>query len=858
MNFVPFSSMKMTQIYMSKDLIPPYNTTRMNISKKISIILLAFLPSFLCAQVIENHIVGMDQTLFLEYVSPNYGLTVNEAPLHGTYVIYSEPYNGSPSGLWHLDYTPNTGYLGPDSILITVQNDHPIFNFPIQKMIAISVVPASIEANDDFVSVEPGNIALIDVLSNDVATSTPYLEVVSLTNNVDVEIVGSQIEIQTDPDYRGIAKFSYTACVDPETCSIGMGVVFVENVGSMIDTFELGTNYKHPKKNLLPLSDGYQVTDAPNHGELDNFGDGNVNYTPDEFHLGKDTFTIAYNTNTSSVSIRTFIIETFDTPAPLTLAVADQVEIAVNGNAVIDVLANDLGNNLILQQITLDPVNGTAVIVGNEIDYTANSGFVGLEKIQYKVCTPNFSNCEITDLLIFVDNQNPANSDYELITSANTPLIIDYKGNLAGWDFVPSNSTSAQGGILEYHSGIWNGVVNGQNVEGENLLIYYPPTDMIGMDNFSLDYCLNGECVGVNVDLEVTVDPDPAENPHCVYDCVWPGDADADGKVTIKDVLAVGYCAGEVGIARQGPATDQIWYPRFSENWEKIAPGSGVNLKHIDVDGDGVVTKDDVTLISSFYGEENSITVEENPVASNVPIYFVSQTQNPQPGDHVVIDILLGAEPTPAIDVSGITFSLNYNTDVVVEGSFKVNFKRDSWLSYDSPVLNFVKRPFEGKIDVAYTRVEGTMASGFGKIGTVDFIIEDEIDGIRQGDEYAFNISVENTNVMNGAGFYNGLFGEGITLTIANAIDADNSLNPEDLAIYPNPTSGVLNVHLNGKNNFRSIEIVDIAGRILQMEENKTNHIILDVSAYQDGMYFLRATTDKGFITKRFQVYDLK
>jgi len=811
---------------------------------------------FSYGQSIENHTVGMDQTLFLEYVSPNYGLTVNEAPLNGTYEVYSAPYNGSPSGLWHLDYTPNAGYLGPDSILITVQNDHPIFNFPVQKMIAISVVPANIDAFDDFGTMEPGGTVMIDVLANDVATSVPYIEVVSLTNNATAQVVGNQVEIQAAPGYTGIAKFSYTACVDAETCGIAMGAVFIENVGSSIDTVELGTNYESPKKALLPLSEGYQITDAPNHGDLDNFGDGNLDYTPDEFYLGKDTFTVAYNTNTSSVSIRTFIIETFDTPSPLAFAVPDMEEVAINGSADISVLENDLGDNLILQQITLAPTNGTAVISGNDISYTANSGFIGIEKIQYKVCLPNFSSCEITDLIIYVDNQNPELEDYELITSINTPLVIDYKSNLNGWDFVLNATNTSQGGVLEYHPGLWSGIVNGQNVEGYNLLIYFPPTDLIGGDDFYLDYCLDGNCVSANVDINVTPDPDPAENPHCVGDCVWPGDADADGEVTTKDVLAVGYCAGEVGTERLGPAPDQIWYGMYSSDWEQTAPGSGINLKHIDVDGDGVITADDTEYISKFFGAFNSITVEDNPSASSIPIYFVNQTPNPQPGDHVFIDVLLGAEPTPAIDVSGITFSLNYNTDVVEDGTFNISFLQDSWLSYDSPVLDFVKRPNSGRVDVAYTRVEGTMVSGFGKIGTVDFIIEDDIDGIRQGDEFTFNLDLGVADVMDGAGTFGQLSGQGVSFVITNQENTDNKLNPEDLALYPNPTNGLLNVHINRKNNFRMIEVVDLTGRVLEMEENKTNHLTLDVSQYQDGIYFLRATTDKGFITKRFQVFE--
>jgi subtilisin family serine protease len=74
--------------------------------------------------------------------------------------------------------------------------------------------------------------------------------------------------------------------------------------------------------------------------------------------------------------------------------------------------------------------------------------------------------------------------------------------------------------------------------------------------------------------------------------CVWPGDANANGIVTLMDYLTMGLIHGETGTARSitslnfSPQSASPWSNSFLAN-HPIAPG--VNYYHSDSDGNGIV-----------------------------------------------------------------------------------------------------------------------------------------------------------------------------------------------------------------------------------------------------------------------------
>lgn len=73
-----------------------------------------------------------------------------------------------------------------------------------------------------------------------------------------------------------------------------------------------------------------------------------------------------------------------------------------------------------------------------------------------------------------------------------------------------------------------------------------------------------------------------------------------------------------------------------------------------------------------------------------------------------------------------------------------------------------------------------------------------------------------------------------------------NSIPTKDLAIslYPNPTSSLINI--KAENVVKSIEIYDVQGRVIQVNKTDSKEVVLDVSTYNSGIYFVKVSTDFG------------
>jgi hypothetical protein len=64
----------------------------------------------------------------------------------------------------------------------------------------------------------------------------------------------------------------------------------------------------------------------------------------------------------------------------------------------------------------------------------------------------------------------------------------------------------------------------------------------------------------------------------------------------------------------------------------------------------------------------------------------------------------------------------------------------------------------------------------------------------------------------------------------------------EKIKIHPNPTNSIINI--NADFNIKSIEVYDVQGRVLETVLGNTK--TLDISSKQNGIYFLKITTEKG------------
>lgn len=78
-----------------------------------------------------------------------------------------------------------------------------------------------------------------------------------------------------------------------------------------------------------------------------------------------------------------------------------------------------------------------------------------------------------------------------------------------------------------------------------------------------------------------------------------------------------------------------------------------------------------------------------------------------------------------------------------------------------------------------------------------------------------------------------------------------NSIPTKDVAIslYPNPTSSMVNI--KAENTIKSTELYDVQGRLIQINKTDSNEVVLDISIYNSGIYFIKVTTDVGSQIKK-------
>jgi hypothetical protein len=69
---------------------------------------------------------------------------------------------------------------------------------------------------------------------------------------------------------------------------------------------------------------------------------------------------------------------------------------------------------------------------------------------------------------------------------------------------------------------------------------------------------------------------------------------------------------------------------------------------------------------------------------------------------------------------------------------------------------------------------------------------------------------------------------------------------PNNISLFPNPTSGQINLTTNDQNEIISFKIINSTGQIIDETQLFSNKIILDISTEADGIYFLEVTTSDG------------
>jgi len=736
------------------------------------------------------------------------------------------------TNLYKVDFESKPAFIGDFEVVFEYTEPSFIPGIPQTNYTTIHyrVNTSEVDANYDY-ALSDGSSQSIYPLSNDSSTDGP-LTLVKLghisggTANI---ISDDAIEFDLDSESGSILYFAEDSL---GTVSSSL-VHIVSEDNSKTDDQELFVDNHDAIELVLPSSEFTVLNDASN-GSLSQTTIAFVwTYTPNQDYSGTDAFSFS----SSAGGLLEYDVNVLDKQTSNSFLVADEIFIPTNGTVSFDVLENDFKSDYDVFYFSPDLTE-----LGNGLyEYSPAQGFTGDLVFEYKV----FTGLQLftQDILIHVSDFAPTTQEtyaFELIQ--DQPIRLTHNTPTGAYTFY--NSIDPAHGSLVILDANGEEVTACDTLTGENTIVYTPDSGYAGTDEFDIEYCIGSNpCEIVKVDINVL------SSSHtdclCLEDCVFEGDHNDDGRVDIKDILDLGLNIGEGGSVRTEDFT-QTWTGQFSNNWGFDQLGSSVDLKCGDADGDSYIDEYDLSVIEQHYGKLSKFQTAISSAISDVPVYFVPQQTEVDSGDLLVIDIIVGDANYPPIDMHGLAFSFNMNPEWMDSSSVNFYLYDDNWLSYNSPTKDFQYVPQDGQVDIAVTRFSKGSADGFGVIGAIEFIVEDEVQGLKRSSAEAASLVLEMSNIIsvNEYGKYSSH--PSIRERVQSSSEdetQDYGLTERSVVTFPNPTTGLVNI--SSKKALDKIEVIDAQGRLLQ------THRTIDLTPYDTGVYFLRLHSQDEILTKK-------
>lgn len=183
----------------------------------------------------------------------------------------------------------------------------------------------------------------------------------------------------------------------------------------------------------------------------------------------------------SSTAIHTVYLYSLLNDPPV--GVSDSSSTQINVPVLIDVMANDSTNNAIIS-IFIPPVNGTVTIVGNQIQYVPNDGFIGTDEFYYLLCS-DICNDYCDTVYVKVDITNTALLFPEFISpnndGVNDTWVISGLENYPDHEVIIMNRWGDAFYTAKPYTNDWQGqsntglvMINGQATDGTYFFVFIP------------------------------------------------------------------------------------------------------------------------------------------------------------------------------------------------------------------------------------------------------------------------------------------------------------------------------------------------------------------------------------------------
>jgi Secretion system C-terminal sorting domain len=746
----------------------------------------------------------------------------------------------------------NPNYVGKAKAIIQYTDGLP--PKPRYLTYHITYVNSSIRTSPDFVTVPDNDEAFVLPLLNDVSSAS------GLKLNGIAHVQSGSASLRKDSVFFSLEEDANSGFVlygvsDSQGATANGMIYFIKRADSPdpMDTLRYTLLNTRNQYIFLPSEEFFPEVQSTK-GLLTQQHPMVYNYVPIKGASGTDTFTFTDSQGNSRVVIIQLINKSQNTSTVRN----DNFYTPKNTTITFDVFANDLSTNFPISSFSPGLIHDTLGV----FSYTPPAGFSGIKNFTYTV---NYGYYKATaKISVAIGNYEPQiDYNYSFNTLKNNSVVISYDVPIENYSIRALNIP--QFGSIETFNN--NGSISEDCnlIVSKSVLIYTPDLNYYGTDSFDVEYCvLNNPCVVYKIYINI-YDAEADVLCHCKgRDCVWSGDMNGDGRVSVSDLISLGRFIGLSGEQR-----NDITYPfrsgQQADNWNYTQP-NGVNIKHIDANGDGLLSVADTTAISDYYASIHNFVPNEVLAIKDYPFEIIPNTTELDSGDLLVLDIVIGSNSNPVLDVFGLAFGLSFSPSMIDSASLSGHFYTNGWFANGGPSLQMIKQPKVGIIHAGFTKTSGIVVdeaegfkpigtSGNGKIGQISFIVVDEAEGFRAKDDFIIRRLYVNNITLEDAEGEQFLLPEtylDVKINLKKNIPVPSE---EKLLIFPNPGRDAINIHFNGRNTIQALKLFDSMGNMINSRNdiNAPSHII-NTETLPTGMYVLRLVTTEGVISKKIQI----
>jgi hypothetical protein len=320
----------------------------------------------------------------------------------------------------------------------------------------------------------------------------------------------------------------------------------------------------------------------------------------------------------------------------------------------------------------------------------------------------------------------------------------------------------------------------------------------------------------------------------CNTNDVWPGDANSDGTADLYDLLAIGLAYGDNGPVR--PSASLAWVNQPCPDWTNSFL-SGINYKHADTDGNGMVDADDTTAIMLNYGLSHPLR-NGAPASANVADLIVTAS-----ADTVGLSTLVTFDIDLATtdSIYGLAFRMYFDPALVDFATANVTYPNSMFGTNGVDMVKIDRAAGNsGVVEIALSRINQQNLTNGGSVARITIVTTDNVSGKVMLAVTPYDVEAITAD---GNGVTINALGDGILIDPAFT-SVNELLFDRLLSVYPVPAKNMVHVDLAGNHNLNTITLKDITGRIVQTAKPSDNKMTLDLVNIPRGSYTLSAEID--------------